>query len=193
MLQVGQDLPLLPEALDHLGAVEARARHLDRDPLSIHVVGSRREKHLPHPATADLVDDLVDANAAADPSLRLFVGGNLRRWRLEEGARPIMGSQEGFYFSPELWIWTPMRQKGVAIGLLKTGVEQLANNPVPLFAHLAPPDGTGSPRRCRLNESARRPSPRFHAASESSMLASWPIRNVRWICSRRCVAGAVGQ
>src|SRR5262249_1971295 len=91
MLEIRKNLTLLSKSLQELGAVQAGTSQLDRHPLSIGVVRAKGEEYAPHAAAADLVDDLIDAEAAPHPLLR-GLGRDLRR--RPDGARPIMGSQQ---------------------------------------------------------------------------------------------------
>jgi hypothetical protein len=65
MLEAGQDLPLVAEALDDGVGVHATAEHLERDAFAKLVVAADGEIDRPHPAAAQFAHEAVRSDLPA--------------------------------------------------------------------------------------------------------------------------------
>ena len=71
MVQRGQRLPLVPEAVDDLGSVDTRPQHFDGHAFAKVLVIALAQIHHGHPAFPELADDAVCAHPSARHPVRL--------------------------------------------------------------------------------------------------------------------------
>src|SRR5579884_2146388 len=81
MIEAGQYLPFVLEAVDELGALPG-AYQLDRNLFAELIVGAERAIDLAHATAADLLDDLIGSDALANPCGRGVASRGSGRVRL---------------------------------------------------------------------------------------------------------------
>jgi hypothetical protein len=120
ILEAGENLLFLSEALSGIGAGHAGRDDLDGDFLPELTVDSIREIDSSHPAASDLAHELVRPEAASGEA-RLVEGHDELGGMVEKGARAVMGGEQAPDLSAELHV---VGTHSIQIGIERRGFHQ---------------------------------------------------------------------
>ena len=129
MLELSEDLTLVPETLQDVVGIQSAPNEFDRHFLAVGLVGPFREIDGAQPAASDLAHDPVGAQLLPRPVARIRKQfPRNRQWRLFDKLRSFgVGSEQGLYLRSQFAILAAFpleKARPLRLGQLDGGVEE---------------------------------------------------------------------